>query len=68
MKKLIHKTMSLKERQKLGFAGYLDRALCAPYKYRYSIYTSKYCDFLSFFWKKVTCSKCKSLLRMSRTK
>lgn len=51
----IHKTMTMKERKALGYAGYLERSLCNQRVF------AAWCTpvpFLSRYWKKVNCPKC----------
>lgn len=52
---IVHKTMSLSERQGLGYAGYLDRALCNQ---RVFAGWHGKVPFLSGQWKNVTCKRC----------
>lgn len=51
----IHKTMTLKQRKKLGYEGYLERSLCN--RQIYSIWCMP-SNNLKRLWKKVNCKYC----------
>jgi hypothetical protein len=52
---IVHKTMTMKDRLALGYAGYLDRAKCDQ-----SVVGRNFArqPWLSRYWKRVTCKRC----------
>lgn len=56
----VHKTMTLTERKKRGYEGYLERALCNE---RVFVGYCMPAPFFSRLWKNVDCERCKAIRR-----